>query len=207
MSSIFVSCSEALDHVVDKDKDDLLTQPFLEVSKQFLPVVDSFGVGLSIVKNDIGGNIEKIEKGYKLDTEKYKYLFELVRTDVAAGNHVKSQCITKSVLWLKRAMEFSTTMLQLMAFDKSGKLSVCDAANSSYDKTLRPFHGYIAFGAFKTAINFVPSRESFFERLGGRENGKDLVNDMKIFLSKFQPILQRIHVFLEQNGLNDPTRV
>ncbi|KAL7203752.1 hypothetical protein ACSBR2_016916 [Camellia fascicularis] len=36
---------------------ELLTEPFLDVCKHILPILDKFGVAMMVVKSEIGGNI------------------------------------------------------------------------------------------------------------------------------------------------------
>ena len=55
------------------------------------------------------------------------------------------------------------------------------------------------------AVQLVPSRESFLEKLG--TPNEELYQQMASFLNAFQPVLQGIHSFLVQCDLDDPTRV
>lgn len=56
-----------------------------------------------------------------------------------------------------------------------------------------------------TAVQLVPSRESFLEKLGTLN--EELYQQMASFLDAFQPLLEGIHSFLVQHDLDDPTRV
>ena len=42
-----------------------------------------------------------------------------------------------------------------------------EAANESYEKCLKPFHGFFASSAFSVVLQFPPTRETFVESLGG----------------------------------------
>ncbi|KAL7233575.1 hypothetical protein ACSBR1_017237 [Camellia fascicularis] len=39
------------------DRGELLAEPFLDVCKHILPILDKFGAAMTVVKSDIGGNI------------------------------------------------------------------------------------------------------------------------------------------------------
>ena len=54
-------------------------------------------------------------------------------------------------------------------------------------------------------LQLVPSRETFFSKLGV-ENEQGM-QDMETFLKVYRPILADIDTFLKQHGLDDPARV
>jgi hypothetical protein len=54
-------------------------------------------------------------------------------------------------------------------------------------------------------VQLVPSRESFFEKLGVQDEAT--MDEMAAFLVVFSPILADIQNFLKEKGLDDPTPV
>lgn len=78
-----------------------------------------------------------------------------------------------------------------------------EAANESYEKCLKPYHGFIASSAFTVVLQFPPTREVFVESLGGEA----AYEGMEKFAAGFNPTLEKIHQFLVDNNLNDTSKV
>lgn len=57
MSQLLANALEHVPSIVGPDGV-LLTEPFLSVCRQVLPVLDNLGTGLAIVKQDVSGNVE-----------------------------------------------------------------------------------------------------------------------------------------------------
>lgn len=54
-------------------------------------------------------------------------------------------------------------------------------------------------------LQLVPNRDTFLQKLG--TPNEELYQQMASFLDAFQPVLQDIHLFFKNHGLDDPTRV
>ena len=80
-----------------------------------------------------------------------------------------------------------------------------DAANAAYERTLKPFHGWISSSAFAVVLRFPPARDAFVASLG--EDEEATYRGMREGVEGFAPVLAKIHAFLEENGLNDPAKV
>lgn len=170
--------------------------PFLDVCKLILPVVEHFGSALSIVKSDVGGNINRLESAYKADPEDGKFLYNIVRKEVAAGATLASSSNTNGLLWLTRAMDFLMAMLQNLADHLDWTLY--QAASAAYQVTLKPYHGWIAASAFTVALNLCPGRKTFFSKLGPG----DLLADISTLTSAYVPLLAENHEFLKTVGVD-----
>ena len=83
------------------------------------------------------------------------------------------------------------------------QISMKEAANRAYERRLKPFHGWIAGGVFSAVLSFPPSRDAFVESLGGDA----AYQSMAQVTGGFGPVLEKIHAFLVENNLNDPTKV
>ncbi|KAJ1416614.1 Glycolipid transfer protein domain [Sesbania bispinosa] len=81
--SVFNSALEGLKQV-RSEEGKIQTQPFLDICKSVLPVLDKFGGALSFVKSDIGGNISRLESKYQSNPSEYKFLFSIVQKEVEA---------------------------------------------------------------------------------------------------------------------------
>ncbi|GLC37748.1 hypothetical protein PLESTB_001472800 [Pleodorina starrii] len=180
----------------------ILTQPFLDVCRQVLPVVDKLGTAFGLVKTDIGGNIERLSQRAAKDPERYTRLFTIVQDEVVENCQNDSSSCTKGLLWLKRAMEFVCAILRRLHDDPDTPLGT--VVSETYSATLMQFHGFFASSAFSLAFKFVPSREQFLSKVG---EGATVMIEMKLLVDSFSEVLAEIHKFMEEQGLNDPTKV
>lgn len=78
-----------------------------------------------------------------------------------------------------------------------------EVANASYVRCLKPYHGFLASSAFSVVLQFPPTREAFVGSLGGEA----AYEEMEKVVAGFKPTLDTIHQFLEENNLNDPSKV
>ncbi|PNW75260.1 hypothetical protein CHLRE_12g519450v5 [Chlamydomonas reinhardtii] len=179
------------------------TLPFLEVCRQVLPVVDKLGTAFALVKTDIGGNIERLAQRAAKDPERYKRLFTIVQDEVVEKTHTESTSCTKGLLWLKRAMEFVCALMRRIHDDAATPLST--EVDETYRATLMQFHGFFVSNAFWLAFKFVPSREEFLTNVGG--SGPEVMGEMAAFVDGFSALLEEVHKWMVEQGLNDPTKV
>lgn len=172
----------------------LLTEPFLEGCREVLPVLDVFGTAFSFVRADVAGNINRIAGALEKEPVKFRELYNIVRVEKEAGTAEGKYSDTQAVLWLTRAMDFLLDLLKKLEVDKD--CTVYDAASASYSKNLGPYHGWIAKSAFQVAMQFCPTREQFYAKLGSGYFPEDLMH----LLEQFEPVLQENHDFLDSMG-------
>ena len=63
---------------------------------------DKFGTGFTIVRSDIGGNIDRLAAAHAKDPERYGAVFTIITDEVARGQQEGRQSVTNGLLWLKR---------------------------------------------------------------------------------------------------------
>ncbi|XVF28575.1 hypothetical protein REPUB_Repub15cG0041800 [Reevesia pubescens] len=195
--TVFTPSLEGMQHI-KSPQGEMLTQPFLEVCKLILPVIDKFGSAMTLVKSDIGGNISRLEKKYQSDTTKYNYLYNLVKEEVECKTAKGSSSCANGLLWLTRAMDFLVELFHnLLAHPDWTMVAAC---TDSYSKTLKKFHGWIASSSFTVAMKLAPDRKKFMQVIAG---SGDVNADMEKFCSTFPPFLKENHKFLASFGLDD----
>jgi hypothetical protein len=141
-----------------------------------------------------------------------------VAAEIADGTAAGNSSCTKGLLWLKRFLEFTLRLLERLAQNADGELG--DAARDAYEKTLRPFHGYLTQAVFTAVLYATPYRATFEAALlkhnaaAGEEASpapeaaaQALADDMAQFVAAFGPVLARIHTHLVDAGQDDPSRV
>ncbi|KAK4482470.1 hypothetical protein RD792_009628 [Penstemon davidsonii] len=192
----FSACLEGIKHV-KSEHGDLLTKPFLDLCRLILPILDKFGAAMTVVKNDINGNITRMENKYNSNTSRYNYLYSFVQAEVETKTAKSSSSCTNGLLWLTRTMDFLVELFRNLVEHQDWSMSqVC---SDSYSKTLKKWHGWLASSSFTVANNFAPERKKFMEVLGSRG---DIYDDMQKFCTNFSPILAEIHKFLASVGLD-----
>lgn len=182
------------------------TKELLDVCRSVLPIVDKLGTGFSLVKYDVGGNIDRLAACAATKPEAYQAdALAMVRDDVAAGTQGDNSSVTKGLLWLKRAMEFIVALLDRLYTDR--EITLSQAASETYYATLQKFHGWIVTGTFTVALKIVPSREDFFSKVGIQPGNDAALQQMHAFCTSFGAVLAEVQAFLAENGLDDPAKV
>lgn len=203
--SVFQQGTELVGKVKSADGK-IQTQELLDVCRSVLPIVGKLGTGFGLVKHDVGGNIDRLAACAATKTDAYlPDVFQMVRDDVAAGTHTGGSSVTKGLLWLKRAMEFITALLDKLYADR--QMSLSQAASETYYATLQQYHGWIVTGTFTLALKIVPSREHFFEKVGLQAEDDAVMQQLHAFCSAFSTVLGEVQAFLAQQGLDDPAKV
>jgi len=195
MSAVLAPIVAALGAVESADGA-IQTEPFLAACRLVLPVFDKLGVAFAAAKSDVSGNIERLAKR----APDHAALFDICRAEMAAGTQASDAGCCKGLLWLKRFLEFAANLLEgLAAEPRTAPLK--EVAHGAYATTLKPYHGWLASSAFAVVLQFPPSREAFVNSLNG-----DYENMTEV-ARKLRPTLERIHKFLNENGLHDESKV
>ncbi|XP_043691723.1 glycolipid transfer protein 1-like [Telopea speciosissima] len=194
--TVFTPCLEGMKHV-KSENGEMLTKPFLEVCKLILPVLDKFGAAMSLVKNDIGGNISRLEAKYLSNPTEFNHLYSMVQAEVQTKTAKSSSSCTNGLLWLTRAMDFLVALFRNLMEHPDWTMS--QACTDSYNKTLKKWHGWLASSSFTVAMKLAPDRKKFMEVIGGTG---DINADIEKFYSTFSPFLEENHKFLASVGMD-----
>mmetsp|Transcript_15824 Transcript_15824/g.34134 ORF Transcript_15824/g.34134 Transcript_15824/m.34134 type:complete len:204 (+) Transcript_15824:211-822(+) len=203
MASVLVTATSQVPSVRDTEGH-IQTEPFLDLCRLVVPVVDKLGTAFALVKSDINGNIQRLADKAATNPQQFRVLTAMVQEEITRGTQNQATSCTKGLLWLKRAMEFMVELLRQTRAAPSDAMS--KVVSDVYTATLCKFHGFIVSSAFTLAFKFVPSREYFIENLGVAPGG-DINTEIDDFVSAFSPILQDIHKHLVEHNLDDPTKV
>ena len=63
---------------------------------------EKFGASFTLIKSDIGGNIERLESARQKDTQKFALLFTICLDEIARKQQVEKYSDSRALLWLKR---------------------------------------------------------------------------------------------------------
>ncbi|GJQ15872.1 hypothetical protein GpartN1_g7663.t1 [Galdieria partita] len=167
-------------------------EPFLTAAKEVLRVVDAFGSGFRIVKNDIAGNIKKLYRAnHSIQAETLQEL--VIAEDSPDG------LATIALLWLKRAFQFIASFLRrLVVTNKSLEQCVTEA----YYCTLRPCHSVVIQKVFWAGVKLAPSRERFYRKLHPDQGiAKSKIEEFLIELH--DPLCSIVQFFLQRELENE----
>lgn len=202
--SMFEAALEQAASVKDADGN-ILTDGFLDLCQLVLPLIESFGAAFAIVRNDISHNIERLRTRKNTDPARFVLLFPIIEDEVERDDYQHGQSCAKGLLWLKRAMEFMVAIMRRL--EEAPDATMSEVVYDMYYATLHQWHGFIASSAFSVAFAFVPSRETFLDRLAGGKFSDQTAQDMARFVEKFSALLTEVHRFLDEHGLDDPGKV
>ena len=63
---------------------------------------DKFGTGFTLIRSDIGGNVDRLAAAYGKDNAKFRDIFAIVLEEVQRGEQEGKHSETNALLWLKR---------------------------------------------------------------------------------------------------------
>lgn len=119
--------------------DKTLTEEFLLAAEDVIEMMNTFGVWMKPMTDDMRNNSTQIKSFYEQDVENRKYLEEMVFTDT-------NRSILLQLLWLCRSLELCIKFLMNVASEKDircGKSNdVQKCIRRAYDEVLKPYHGF-----------------------------------------------------------------
>ena len=63
---------------------------------------DKFGTGFTLIRSDIGGNVDRLAAAYGHNSDRYREIFSIILDEVQRGEQEGKQSETNALLWLKR---------------------------------------------------------------------------------------------------------
>ncbi|CAL8081583.1 unnamed protein product [Orchesella dallaii] len=168
------------------------TREFLHCSNLVVRFIDTLGSAFALVSRDVNGNIKKVMIKYLQDTERYKYLQDIVEEDIATKNFAASEAL----LWLKRGLNFLCTFLQSIVTDYEENTepdTLVTNLRSSYEATIAMYHGFLLRGIFNILLQASPSRPQLIQRLSVIVNEED----KQLFMSEVKTFYQGLRINLD----------
>ncbi|KAJ1798930.1 hypothetical protein LPJ59_002175 [Coemansia sp. RSA 2399] len=117
--------------------------------------------------------------------------FDTLQKIIIAEAVTKNRTATQGLLWLKRGLEMTALGLKRNLDNKDEALS--DSFTKAYEATLRQYHNFIVKNMFSVAMYACPSRETFYEKIGGNN---DRVHDGLLkWVEALQSLLNELNIF------------
>ncbi|KAK7873111.1 hypothetical protein R5R35_006341 [Gryllus longicercus] len=184
------------------------TAHFLESSRGVVVLVEKFGKVFAPVKYDMSGNIQKLSDRYITDTEKYKFLNDMILSEKEAGGiHV-----TDALLWLRRALHFFHEFFQCVLNDSRDGTRDEDLVpflKKAYKETLERYHGWMAQQLFGLISRMCPCRSDLLLTLSLGHEGQEesVMRSLDDFLQGLNSNIQLLIEFYQTHGLESDVRV
>ncbi|KAM7539704.1 hypothetical protein Aperf_G00000028905 [Anoplocephala perfoliata] len=180
--------------------DDILkVEVLVQFAEEIVVFCDKQGIALTPVKNDIKGNIAKINSACeKLGVSS---VGEILVKERETGVIQKDSSGSVGVLWLSRAVELIIEVMAELIVNPDGQMS--DIAKSAYEKTLKKHHTKVMTALFFAGLKMFPDRKTFLYNLANNQpNMEDQVMEaMSDFLKRYGNILRPIKFELAKYGL------
>ncbi|CAK9161955.1 unnamed protein product [Ilex paraguariensis] len=156
---------------------------------------DKIGPTLTVLRQDIHQNIQRLEKFQESDPALYSNMVEILKKEASEGNARKRTSCSSAIVWLTRSMDFTVALLQLLV--KDFDLNMEQAVQESYNITLKPWHGWICSTAYRVALKLLPDNKTLVSTLMAKdEDYEKLKGEMQALISLIVPLLEDIHSIL-----------
>ncbi|XP_021898656.1 glycolipid transfer protein 3 [Carica papaya] len=183
------------------DGDFVPAKPFLDVCNLILQILDKIGPTMTVLRQDINQNIQRLEKFCESDPPLFSNLVEILKKERDEGNARQVNSCSRAFVWLTRSMDFTVTLLQSLTKDPGKNME--QAVEESYNITLKPWHGWISAAAFKVALKLVPDNKTFISLLTEKDDNYEIIKeDIETLISLLLPLLEEIHSIMELHGLD-----
>ncbi|KAJ9125352.1 hypothetical protein QFC22_000312 [Naganishia vaughanmartiniae] len=164
------------------------TDQFCEACDAVIQFFDLFNnAAFSIVQNDLSSKIAKVRERLAAKPETSQTLEQLLIDEKQENVPFATGALT----WLLRSLKFTTLGLRLNMADQKEELST--SMTKAYERTLRPYHGFMIRPLFRLAMNVCPYRAKFYPSLGEPEDV--VMQELDQWLAGLEVILDRMTGF------------
>ncbi|KAJ8628785.1 hypothetical protein MRB53_022108 [Persea americana] len=178
-----------------KAEGQISTKPFLNVCNLVLQFLDKIGPTMSVLRQDVHQNIQRLEELYESDPLSYSNLVNILKREVDQGFARRATSCSRALVWLTRTLDCTVALLEKL--EKDPGQSIEQIVEESYNATLKPWHGWISSAAYKVALKLVPENNTFIRLLLAEEEECSILKEeIQTLVSLLLPILNEIHAIL-----------
>lgn len=193
---------------------------FFGACREIARIYDRMGGFLAPAKRDMTTNLATIAAGIGQrrpgaiatvqDALRYDVLHKLT---FATTRDRKG--VSFGILWLVRALRFVLFLLANLDAQRTPRFAAAETkqcAHDAYGRAIKPFHGRFLSTVFGGMVGQIPARRKFFAEMarpaeGATTPGVDearVQREMAAFVRVYEPLVEEIHAFLVERGLDDP---
>ncbi|XP_046575006.1 glycolipid transfer protein A-like [Haliotis rubra] len=203
--TFFSMCSPYFQPIPEDKR--IMTQTFLDASRQLVIFFDKMGATFKFVKNDVAGNIEKIDKKFQQDTVKYSTLNAILEEKNTKEDKVLLNAHIGAI-WLARGLDFIQEMLRLMVEDHENGTkneNVRDFVMGAYKLTLDKHHNILMRTLFKPLSAAAPYRRDLFKVLRGSDGVTDdmIVADIREYTVPLIENVRTLEATIQELGVKE----
>ncbi|XP_013405412.1 glycolipid transfer protein [Lingula anatina] len=186
------------------------TAPFLTSARQILPFFDAMGTPFKPVKLDIEGNVIKLEKKYAQNPDRFRTLYGMLEQEIQTKTTQAKESASTALLWLKRALQYTYTMLKLVHDDPTKSENMVSIFKQAYEQTLKRYHNWFVMKLFTVMCHAIPYRKDLIKSgfcYGKDMNEEQVMTDLDEFLRTLAPVLDNIDAMLKRLNLDSNEKV
>ena len=168
IQDFFESCA----HFPSIESESIDTIEFLNACKSVVKFVELLGSAFIPVRHDMNGNIDKINKIFESDRQKYKYLDLIVNDEKQSLPELEFHIGTDALIWLTRALNYNLIFLTLLLVDfEEGKRNedLSDYFAEAYEHSLKNYHNWFVQKICSLCLLSAPNRSTLLKLLSKRE--------------------------------------
>ncbi|XP_034671156.1 pleckstrin homology domain-containing family A member 8 [Drosophila subobscura] len=178
--------------------DKIETRAFLDAALEIVTVIESFGKLFTPVINDMNGNINKLSKVYGENVLKHHYLEDMIVLNVKAENVAPN-----ALLWLKRGLLLICIFFENIYNDAQRQEPLKQHLQNAYERTLKPYHGFIVQSTIKIIYAWVPTRSQL---IGQGEDQEENLVVLADYLPTMRAQMDKIDALLKAHNLDEVPR-
>eukprot|EP00922_Rhytidocystis_sp_ex-Travisia-forbesii_P041202 GHVS01061518.1.p1 GENE.GHVS01061518.1~~GHVS01061518.1.p1 ORF type:complete len:243 (-),score=38.49 GHVS01061518.1:564-1292(-) len=188
------------------------TLELAQAARTIVPVYDTV-FGKNVVSSNLKKDIENSSGKVMLAVESFKderqFVDEFILHEIQQRGvqdiRKDSTSGVKNLLWMKRALDFIISFLELLMLgDPESSSKAC--ATKAYDKVLKDYHGWLVSNMVTMSFNLCPAREKLLQKLGFSDK-VDAHDKASSLMACVRPVLDQVHTFLEKYDCNFPDKI
>lgn len=154
------------------DSHSIQTIEFLNAAKSVVKFVELLGKAFIPVRHDMNGNIDKLNKIYETDRQKFKYLDLILKDESQRLAKDEFHIGTDALIWLTRALNYNLIFLSLFLSDFEEEKRSEDLSGyfaEAYDQSLKKYHNWFVQQICSLCLLSAPNRSSLLKYLSNKE--------------------------------------
>ena len=185
---------------------------------------EALGPFISLANKNDEGNLRKLRKAWDAlerteatrgGGDRCATLRGLLELERDSGIHGRGGVLADpsaamAILWLRRSMDFMADLqVNIGALDEGGgkQGSSRRAAFDAYAEHLEPFHNWLLKHTFRVALNAIPSKREFLQRLGPLVAEEVTASELRDHAEVVKQITEALRVLFCELDLEDTRKV
>ncbi|XP_002127530.2 glycolipid transfer protein [Ciona intestinalis] len=193
------------------------TEEFLEACSKIPSIFDLLGGKVFYpVKNDVVGNIKKIQDRFLQNPIKFATLNQIIEeekleTDKALKAKDGGGIATNALMWLKRGLLFIILFMEHLLKKDYGEdmESLKECAKLAYKDSLQSYHGWIVQKLVQAATSACPYRSDFLKKFSEGEglSVDEVLVRLEEYIVNFRANVDVIYDLFETTGAEKTHKV